>query len=131
MYHLEGGGGAILSGDYVGLYYPAESTWFSMYYGYGHKNSCPGTPTYDYGFSYSYQWQYCGGEVFRVFAEGRNDGDYIYDQDTIAFYYVYGGYFVGFQPYWPTPSGCMYYCPPYYYEFDWCYYDSVELTIYD
>ena len=130
MYSLYGGY-YILSGDYIGLYYRPESTWFSMWPGYGLKSSCPGTPTYDYGFCSSTQWEYCGGEIFQVFLENGSYGDYIRDEDTIALYYVNGGYFVDFETYWPTISYCMYSCPPSYWEFDWCYHEGVELAVYD
>ena len=69
-------------GDFVGLFYPHEDKWFSMYQNTGHKQTCPGsTPTEQYGFHRQDSWFYCGAEVFQVFAKGKANGVQITDQD--------------------------------------------------
>ena len=125
------GAGNILSGDYVGLYYPREGRWFSIWNGRGHKEPCPGSPSTTYGFQASDKWYWCGGEVFQVFAKGKANGAHITDQDTLAFYYPCGHKFVSFQPGQMVLSGCMNSCPPSYTHFDRCVSESVEITIYD
>ena len=82
-----GGRGIVCSGDYVGLYYPREGKWFSVWKGHATKEQCPGKPNIDIGFHREDSWYYCGGEVFVVFAKGRRRGEAIRDQDAIALYY--------------------------------------------
>ena len=125
------GDGNIRSGDYVGLYYPREGRWFSIYNGIGHKEPCPGNPTATYGFHSRSSWSCCGGEVFQVFAKGKGHGAIITDQDTLAFYYPCGRKFVSFQARQVLLSSCINSCPPSSAHFDRCIAETVEITIFD
>ena len=131
------GSGNIVSGDFVGLYYPRERKWFSMWEGYGRKLTCPGAPSQEYGFEDEDRWYLCGGEVFRVYAKGKSIGDTITDQDTLSFYYYTVDIKnVRFLPNGINLSECMLDLsdrkrPPSNHAFDQCKYESVEITIYD
>ena len=39
------------------------------------------------GFDHLSLWAECGGEVFQIYAHGKNMGDPIEDRDTVMFYY--------------------------------------------
>ena len=88
IYRLHGGGN-INTGDLVGIYYPREQEWFSMWEGYGRKSDCPGRPNVGHGFEGENHHIKCWGEVFRVYAKGKRNGVRIKDGDTLAFYYVF------------------------------------------
>ena len=81
------GAGAVHSGDTVGIYYPREKNWFSMFQGRGHKSPCPGSPNINTGFNKEYLWFECWGEVFIVYAKGKSNGEQIKAGDRLAFLY--------------------------------------------
>ena len=127
------GPGNIRSGEVVGLYYPRENRWFSMWHRNGRKEACPGNPGH-YGFQDFNRWFWCGGEVFVVYAEGKAIGQPINDQDTISLYYPCGRQFVVFHPHRCSLSPCMLHrnnnrLPPNEAGYDQCTLDSVEITI--
>jgi len=74
IYH-KNGPGIIRVGDYVAFYFPTARKWFSMYRDEGHLQiECPGVPNRIYGFHREDSWEYCGSEVFRIYAEGYLSG---------------------------------------------------------
>ena len=93
------GPGHIVNGDFVGLYYIAQNTWFSMYRGKGGKSSCPGIATAAHGFADLSKWFLCGAEVFQIFVKGRRMSERITDQDDVALYT-------------PRTSNCAFYSNP-------------------
>ena len=130
------GAGHILTGDFVALYYPRESNWFSVFTGRGQKSPCPGTFNEQHGFVRFEKWFECGGEVFQVFAKGKGYGETITDQDTLSFYYPLGRTYVKFLIDQVVASQCMLEKsdnkrPPSNEAFDRCLSDSVEITISD
>ena len=136
MYHSYGAG-PIRSGDFVGLFYPRENKWFSMYQNRGHKQTCPGsTPTVEFGFHRQDSWYYCGAEVFQVFAKGKANGVPITDQDLLTFYFPAAYSVVKFLPDQVITSSCMidqssHALPPTVNAYDQCKWESVEITIFD
>ena len=133
MYRAAGPGN-ILNGDFVGLYYPRENKWFSMFQGRGRRLTCPGNPSNTYGFQDFRRWFLCGSEVFRVYAKGKPIGAKITDQDTIALYYPTGIQHVVFMTNQVILNRCMLqrsgYSPlPNNRGFDECKYMSVDITI--
>ena len=130
------GAGHILTGDFVGLYFPRGSNWFSALAGRGHRANCPGTFNQEYGFTSLEKWFECGGEVFQVFAKGKGYGETITDQDTLSFYYTLDRTYVQFLTDKVVTSQCMleksdFTQPPSNEAFDRCFNDSVEITISD
>jgi hypothetical protein len=130
------GAGHILTGDFVGLYFPRGSNWFSASNGGGHRANCPGTFNEEYGFESLEKWFECGGEVFQVFAKGKGYGETITDQDTLSFYYTVDRTYVQFLTDTVVTSQCMLEKsgnkrPPSDEAFDKCLSDSVEITIAD
>ena len=91
------GPGAVHVGDFIGLYYPPGSNWFSMAGGTGHRNPCPGTPTSADGFESVDRWVRCYGEVFRIYARGKSSGDVINEHDAIFLFYERDNEWVGFD----------------------------------
>lgn len=86
------GTGAVRVGDLVGIYYPREpGKWLGCAGQTCGKATCPGHPTSAYGFSHHEHWYRCYGEVFKIYARGRNNGDIIRHEDDIALYYVQAG----------------------------------------
>ena len=45
------GPGPIRDGDFIGIYYPHRNRWFGCPYTNCRKYTCPGTPSWQYGFS--------------------------------------------------------------------------------
>ena len=116
----------------MGLYNPHYNVWFSMAGHTSRKSSCPGTPNPTTGFHDSQAWFHCGEEVFRVYAEGRIDGETITDQDTLMFYVPCGKTYVSFRidnvitnPCPSHKSGNQ--LPPNSDAFDFCGLETVEM----
>ena len=84
------GAGNVHSGDVVGIYYPSEKNWFSMFEGRGHKSSCPGSPNIKTGFNKVNLWFECVGETFLVYARGKSNGQPIVAGDRLAFLFPAG-----------------------------------------
>ncbi|CAI8020927.1 hypothetical protein GBAR_LOCUS12466, partial [Geodia barretti] len=90
------GPGAIQSGDFVGLYYGRTRQWFSLSGNSGHTETCPGSVDPVTGFDHLHKWFICGGEVFRIYAYGKNDGAALDEEDDIVLYYPAGGSYARF-----------------------------------
>ena len=131
------GPGQIRTGDDVGLYYPRQNVWFSMWRGYGRKLPCPGLPTLQYGFQLGSRWGDCLGEKLKIYAKGKGIGATITDQDTIAIYYPHQKTFVrATVNQGVTTSKCLLQksggrLPPSNAAFDKCNFDALEVTIHD
>lgn len=133
MYRASGSG-SILSGDFVGLYYPHGKQWFSMFNGRGHKQGCPGKPSTTLGFERIRNWLHCSAEVFQVYAKGKPEGAEITDQDTISLYYPNSRNNVVFKTDEIVLDTCMMKKsgdsrPPSNHAFDVCTNMAVEITI--
>ena len=107
MIYRREGPGTVHSGDIVGIYYPHEDKWFSMYRGQGHKGACPGSPNIETGFSEDSLWSTCSPTVFLVFAEGKSNGEQIVAGDRLAFFYPANPNHVQFSATQVTLSQCM------------------------
>ena len=109
MFEIYGlyGGGNICTGDFVGIYYPREQNWFSVWQGYGRKSNCPGRPNSSTGFTSRNKHFECVGEVLRVYAKGKSVGKRIKDGDTLAFYYPFGKGSVEFNPSSTGVGNCL------------------------
>ena len=130
------GPGHIVNGDFVGIYYVAQRTWFSMYRGKGGKSSCPGIATAAHGFADLSKWFLCGAEVFQIFAKGKQMGERITDQDDVALYTPCALQTVHFTQPRMTFSKCMMKATNHAFPindaaFDKCPFESVEITIFD
>ena len=83
----------VKSGQRIRLRYPdASNSWM----GCSHNNrcdkrSCSGTTSQGRDFSK------CEGEIFRIYARGRTDGQTIYNGDVVMLYYISGGKYVSIQ----------------------------------
>ena len=90
------GVGDIHVGDVVGIYYPYESgKWFGCGDGICGKATCPGTPDSNTGFSDSDDWYDCWGEVFKIYARGKQLGATIVSHDHIMLFHVFSEDWVG------------------------------------
>ena len=84
------GPGVVRSGDKVSLHYPRErGRWLGCagVHSCG-KATCPGQPTMRYGFQNSGKWGPCWGEVYRIFAKGKNVGNRIRPMDDVFLYLI-------------------------------------------
>ena len=83
------GSGNVLVGDFVGLHYPYTSgNWLGCSLDNCAKATCPGQATDEYGFATEEKWYNCWGEVFRIYAAGKDSGDPIESGDDIFLYYL-------------------------------------------
>ena len=105
------GPGRVRVGDLVGLYYPnLPGKWFGCP-GIGRgcvKTICPGHPTIAHGFAAQDNWYRCWGEVFRIYTNGKRNGDVINSGDDIMFYYIQEGNWIS-QP--VTGNVAKFHCP--------------------
>lgn len=85
------GPGQIRVGDLVGIYYLNEDgRWLGCAGPYCAKATCPGRPTTENGFASRDHWYRCWGEVFRIYANDKNDTTVINYGDNIMLYYMSG-----------------------------------------
>lgn len=83
------GPGEVLVGDLVGIYFPNQSGhWFSCRDSTCGKSTCPGVPTVDHGFAIEEHWYRCYGEVFKIYARGRNMSEPIMPMDDVMLNYI-------------------------------------------
>ena len=120
----------------MGLYYPRERLWFSLFENYGRKLPCPGLPTQQFGFYHPDSWKHCGAEVFQIYAKGKGIGAVITDQDTLNFYFPVAHTYVQFRNDKILTSKCLLNFssqqrPPNNHAVDVCYLEAVEITIRD
>lgn len=96
--YRQNGPGSVAVGDTVALYYPVDGEWFGCYNTDCKTSSCPGSPNPTHGFATQDHWDLCLGEVFRIYARGKNNDDIIDTDDDIVLFYprdvkwVYQGY---------------------------------------
>lgn len=101
------GDGNVKVGDEIGLNYPHEGgVWLGCAGKECDKAPCPGIPTHDYGFSDPDKWNQCWGEVYRIFARGKEMGDDIYPLDNIMLYYQRGKNWIGLPAKFADHRGC-------------------------
>lgn len=82
------GPGDVQVGDIVGIYYPKTSKWYSLAGSQADLDACPGQPNKATGFADQFRWFRCYGEVFSIYAYGKNVGDTINDHDHVMLLYV-------------------------------------------
>ena len=83
------GPGQVRVGDLVGLYHPyTNGHWFGCSLRECGKTTCPGQPTIAHGFAQQEKWYRCWGEVFKIYANSKSNGDIInlYDDDIMLYY---------------------------------------------
>ena len=83
IYSQEAHNQPIKVGDKIGLYYPRESKWFGCPHHHCGKYPCPGHPSFAHGFHDVHRWHRCGGEVFTIYAYGKNPGELLTYKDTV------------------------------------------------
>lgn len=128
IYRLRGWG-AVRVGDIIGLHYPHEhGKWFSCYGGQGRKATCPASPSTTYGFQYEDLWFRCWGEVFRIYARGKNYGDLITSHDHVMLYYIQPARWVSIHTTHPScTTGCPGTPTPSSDRYDICYGEVMEI----
>ena len=85
------GHGDVAVGDLVGLYLTRESgKWIDCNQTTCIKSNCPGIANYEYGFDTREKWYRCYGSVFKIYAQGKQLGETITDQDDIMLFYLQG-----------------------------------------
>lgn len=83
------GPGDVLVGDLVGIYLSNErENWFSCRNSTCGKSACPGIATTDHGFAIEEHWYRCYGEVFKIYARGRNMSEPIVPNDDVLLNYI-------------------------------------------
>ena len=68
------------------------------------KRDCPGTISQARAFK-------CEGEIFRIYARGRANGEIIYNGDLVMLYYVKGGKYVSIQGEEEKENTSLNFCP--------------------
>ena len=68
------------------------------------KRDCPGTISQARAFR-------CLGEIFRIYARGRANGETIYNGDLVMLYYVQGGKYVSIQGQEEKDNTSLDFCP--------------------
>jgi len=69
------------------------------------KKTCPGTTSQGSDFNR------CGGEIFRIFARGRKNGEVIYNGDVVMLNYPLVGKYVSIQGYKEGDDTSLNFCP--------------------
>ncbi len=88
IYRMAGSGDVIV-GDIVGIYYPKTSNWYSLASPQALLAGCPGQPTIANGFRDHLRWFTCFGEVFKIYAYGKDVGDTIFAHDHVTLCYIH------------------------------------------
>ena len=122
------GHGDVKVGDLVGLYLTRESgKWINCGSTLCVKGSCPGTASYEYGFDEPEKWYRCYGEVYKIYAHGKQLGETINDRDHILLLYLQGLNWIGLYStnhhrHCPSPTR-----PPPPSKYDACYGEVYEI----
>ena len=86
---------------------------------------------YFIGFDHLHKWFICGGEVFRIYAYGKNDGAALDEEDDIVLYFPAGGSYARF----PSNGGVgvnacpLGQLPPASDKFDHCLENLIKVTV--
>lgn len=125
------GAGLVRVGDDIGLYYPRESgKWFGCAGSKCNKATCPGKHSCNNGFSTPDRWNVCWGEVFKIYARGKLNGEVIRVHDHILLYYPRAKNWIGvsgrggYAEHRTCPGGRL---PPPADKFDRCWGEIFEL----
>ena len=87
-------------------YLPTHNNWFGCSATKNcSKYSCPGTTSQARDFSR------CGGEIFIIYARGRNNGEVIYNGDVVMLYYPPAGKYVSIQGVNEGDDTSLNFCP--------------------
>ena len=102
-------GSAIKSGQQIRLRYLREhNSWMGCPFNSRcDKRTCPGTTAQGKDFSNSRCW----GEIFRIYARGRTNGQTIYNGDVVMLYYVREGRYVSIQGQNDGDDTSLNFCP--------------------
>ena len=102
-------GSAIKSGQQIRLRFLREqNSWMGCAAHHRcDKNTCPGTTAQGSNFRYAR----CYGEIFRIYARGRINGQTIYNGDVVMLYYVRDGRYVAIQGENPGDDTSLNFCP--------------------
>lgn len=87
--YRESGPGPVRVGDLIGLHYPRQKgAWLGCHADTCAKATCPGMPTTQNGFATDENWYRCWGEVFKIYAKGKNMNDTIHAFDDVMLFYL-------------------------------------------
>ena len=85
--HRANGPGQVRVGDLVGIHYPhLAGNWMGCKGSGCSRTSCPGQPTTTHGFASEEHWFTCCSEVFKIYANEKNDSAVINSGDDIMLY---------------------------------------------
>ena len=113
--------GRICSGDIVGLHYTLQhGKWLGCLGRQCAKKSCPGYPSSRYGFATRDSWYHCYGEVFRIYAYRKKEGDTINSGDDIMLYFINSRKWVNGEGEIEGNNSCPGSAPPHQHKFDVC-----------
>ena len=104
--------GPIKVGDKVALYYPHNGRWFGCPRHYCGVHTCPGRPTYAYGFQNRRKWRQCWGEVFKIAVMNKRRGEVVQHKDPVMLYYPRKRRYVGANSKYIKPQSCPGGFPP-------------------
>ena len=102
-------GSAIKSGQRIRLRYLRDhNAWMGCPANtYCDKRTCPGTTAAGTVFTNNRCW----GEVLKIYARGRADGQIIYNGDLVMLYYAWGGKYVSIQGQFEGNDTSLNFCP--------------------
>ena len=117
------GPGSVKVGDLIGIYYPIDKKWLGCHgSGNCYKHACPGHPTLAYGFSNYEHWHRCYGEIYKIYARGKKNGDIITHKDDVMILFLQNFDYLSFPGGTihrnPCPSGHR---PPSREKYDCCW----------
>ena len=122
------GPGFVRVGDIVGFHYPRQSgNWLSLWECNGRTLPCPGTPTSANGFSSDNAWFQCWGEVFRIYARGKSNGEVITSNDNVFIYHIAYNQFLSFVEGTPKCATCPGPAPPTQDKYEPCWGENFEI----
>ena len=123
------GRGKVKAGEAVAIYYPKEKKWMKCSGSYCTKDTCPGRPSQGSGMEDGEKWYTCSESVFKIYANGRNEGANIRRGDDIALYHLKDEKWVSAESYYiQIKSTCSSTTrPPPSHIYDTCYKEVFEL----
>ena len=97
---------AIKSGQRVRLRYPNEhKTWITCHNNHCEKSTCPGTTSHGSNFNR------CYGEIFKIYARGKTNGQIIYNGDVVMLLCTYRRRYVSIQGQYNEDPTSLDFCP--------------------
>ena len=122
------GKGDIRVGEVVAIYYLKEKKWMKCSGTYCTKDTCPGNPSQGNGMEDYEKWIGCSESVFKIYANGKSNGDNVRRGDDISLYHLKDMKWLSAETSYIQKNTCLGTSrPPSSHSYDTCYKEVFEL----